>query len=52
MGFHHPYLTLGKPKTNTFYLPNFLNNMPYFTKNTLFNKIRCKNYTIDNFTER
>lgn len=52
MSFSHPDLTLEKPKTHTFYLFNFLKNMPYFATSEVFGKKRCKNYTIDNFTER
>jgi len=52
MSFNHPNLTLGKSKMHTFYLSNFLNNTPYFAANAVFCKKWCKNYTIDNFTDR
>lgn len=52
MSFIHSNLTLEKPKIGTFILFNFLNNMPYFALDEVFDKKRCKNYTIHNFTDR
>jgi hypothetical protein len=52
MSFIYPNLTLGKPKIDTFLLFKFLNNMPYFALDEVFDKKGCKNYTIHNFTDR
>ncbi|MDB5141219.1 MAG: hypothetical protein JWR12_3135 [Mucilaginibacter sp.] len=52
MSFSGLILTKKQHKTNAFNFREILNLAFKFVKNTLFKFKKCKNYTIDNFTNR
>jgi hypothetical protein len=52
MSFAGLNLTKRQPKNCTFNFPKILNFAFNFTENALFSFKKCRNYTIDNFTNR